>query len=146
MSIRRLIDEIRERGFITVDANDDTEDVSIRMSVANQDAALVMCDKEIWGIITTNDIAFKVVAEGKNPRHEIAASIMSAPVHDLKITPHVNIEECAAIMNSKGVRHLPLIEDGEVVGIVSALDAANYRHNEEIRRAMEISGAMERSS
>lgn len=142
MTIRRLKEEVEKRGYITVGPEESVFDVSVRMVEEGHDAALVMCENQVWGIITTNDIAFRIVAEGKSPKSIIAASIMTAPVHDLKVTPHTTLEECRFLMRGKNVRHLPLLENGKVVGIVTALDVADFRHDEEIRRAMEVSGAM----
>jgi CBS domain-containing protein len=83
-------------------------------------ALLVFDEGEIAGIISERDYARKVVLEGKNSMIVPISEIMTKRV--LTITPAHTLEECMALMTDKHVRHLPVMEDDHLVGIISIGD------------------------
>ena len=72
------------------------------------------------GIITSRDILNKVVAEDLKPSEVLAGDIMSSPV--LKIKPNEDVFDAARTMVRKKIQHLPVVEGGKILGIVSARD------------------------
>jgi CBS domain-containing protein len=83
-------------------------------------AALVMEGDKLVGIFTERDYARKVALHGKSSRDLKVQDIMTAEV--LWVDPERTNEECMAIMTEKRVRHLPVMEGGKVIGIISIGD------------------------
>jgi CBS domain-containing protein len=83
-------------------------------------ALLIAEHNKIEGIISERDYARKVILEGKSSREMVVEDIMSQHVYYVK--PENSVEECMAIMTDKRVRHLPVLDDGELAGIISIGD------------------------
>jgi CBS domain-containing protein len=80
---------------------------------------VVVDDRQLVGIITERDVV-RAVAEGADPEHEVVADWMSdAPD---TFSPDVDIDEAAAWLLEVGYRHMPVMDDGELLGIVSIRD------------------------
>jgi CBS domain-containing protein len=90
------------------------------MSERSVGALLVMEGEKMVGIITERDYARKVVLAGKSSKQTQVKDIMTQRV--LWVAPERTIEECMALMTDKKVRHLPVVENTQVVGIVSIGD------------------------
>lgn len=83
--------------------------------------ALVVTRAEVVvGIFTERDILCRVVAAQRDPATTTVGTVMTAPV--ACCTPATTGEECRAVMRSKRIRHLPVVADGRLVGIVSIGD------------------------
>ena len=83
-------------------------------------ALLVMDDKELVGIISERDYARKVILKGKSSREIEVREIMSHPV--IYVTPEFTIEQTMALMTGKRIRHLPVMVEETVVGVISIGD------------------------
>lgn len=84
--------------------------------------SLVVINKkdEVKGILTERDILTDVVAKGKNLKHVLAKNIMTK--HVVTIEPDKTIEEASDIMKKNKIKKLPVIENGKVMGIITASD------------------------
>ena len=94
------------------------------MADRNIGALPVMSDKKLAGLFTERDYARKIVLRGKSSRETLVREIVSSSVPTA--TPEDSVEDCMKRMTEKRVRHLPVIEHGEVVGIVSIGDLVNW--------------------
>lgn len=83
-------------------------------------ALLVMEGEKLAGIMSERDYARKVILLGKSSREAKVKEIMSEKV--LYVHPHRTAEECMALMINKRVRHLPVIEEEKLVGVISIGD------------------------
>jgi CBS domain-containing protein len=83
-------------------------------------ALLVMTDGKLVGIFSERDYARKVALEGRSSRESTVSEIMSHKV--LCARPEQTVQECMALMSDKRARHLPIVDQKEVIGLVSIGD------------------------
>jgi CBS domain-containing protein len=82
---------------------------------------LVVLDADtIVGIMSERDYARKVILHGRSSREIRVREIMTSEVYYVR--PEQNIQECMALMTDKRVRHLPALENGRLVGVISIGD------------------------
>lgn len=83
-------------------------------------ALIVMTGEEMCGIITERDYARKVIIKGRSSEKTLVAEIMSTDVLTASSTRTVNY--CMELMTEKRIRHLPVVEDNRVIGMISIGD------------------------
>ncbi len=83
-------------------------------------ALLVQEGEQICGMVSERDYARKIVLNGRNSRDTQVHEIMSAPV--ITGRSSLSIREAMHIMSSRRIRHLPIVDDGQLAGIVSQGD------------------------
>ena len=83
-------------------------------------ALLVMEGEKIAGIITERDYARKIILMGRSSKETRVRDIMTAPV--MHVQPEQTNEECMALMTDSRVRHLPVMDQGRLVGLISIGD------------------------
>ena len=83
-------------------------------------ALLVMRGDALAGIISERDYARKVVLLGRASADTPIAQIMSSPV--VTVSPDTNVQRCMVLMTERRIRHLPVVENGRVIGVVSIGD------------------------
>ena len=83
--------------------------------------ALPVCEGQaLKGIISERDYARKVILKGHSSADTRVAQIMATPV--ITVSPEHNVHECMELMTEKRIRHLPVVEKGKLVGIISIGD------------------------
>jgi CBS domain-containing protein len=83
-------------------------------------ALLVMDDEKLVGIVTERDYARKVILEGKSSKSSSVDEVMTRRV--LCVSPERTVGECMALMTDKRARHLPVVDQKRVIGVVSIGD------------------------
>ncbi len=117
--VRRLLEE-KTKGVWSI-APDQTIAEGLRL-MAEHDvgALLVVVEGRLVGIVTERDVVRKALLQGRDPATTPIAEIMTERV--LYVRPEQTVEECMALMTDKHLRHLPVLEDGRILGIVSIRD------------------------
>jgi CBS domain-containing protein len=90
------------------------------MGERNIGALLVIEDQQLMGIISERDYARKIILKGKSSHDTLVKEIMTEKV--ISISPEDNIDKCMELMSERHIRHLPVIKDGIVTGIISITD------------------------
>lgn len=90
------------------------------MSAKSIGSLIVLEDERPSGIVTERDVVTKVAALDKKPSSVRVKDIMTSPL--IAIHPHQEVVEAAKIMSGRKIRRLPVIKDGQLVGIVTEND------------------------
>lgn len=104
----------------SVDPDDSVLNILELMAEKRVGATIVLDGDRLAGIVSERDYARKVALAGRTSRDAKARDIMTADV--VSVTPEHSIEECMQLMTDHRLRHLPVMEDGHVTGVVSIGD------------------------
>ncbi len=104
----------------SVDPEATVLDALRRMAEKEVGALVVMSGSRVVGIISERDYARKVILQGRASPTTLVKDIMSAPVVYTRLDQP--IEECMALMTQKRARHLPVMDENKLVGIISIGD------------------------
>ena len=90
------------------------------MAEKNIGALLVVEGETIRGIVSERDYARKIILAGKSSRETPVGDVMTAPV--MYVGPTASTQECMALMTDRRLRHLPVMENGKLLGMISIGD------------------------
>jgi len=91
------------------------------MALRNSGAVLVIADGKLVGILSERDCVRRLDLHGRTAKDTKVKDIMTAKVFFAEASQ--NLDECVAVMIDKNIRHLPVYENSELIGIISARDA-----------------------
>ena len=119
---QRPIRELIARQKILTAARDTTVSEAARlMKKMNVGAVMVVEKEKLVGIFTERDVVFRVLAESRDPKTTRLAEVMTAKPQT--IAPDRPVGHALHLMYENGYRHVPVVENGKPVGMVSARDA-----------------------
>jgi signal-transduction protein with cAMP-binding, CBS, and nucleotidyltransferase domain len=118
------VGEIMSRQIRTVQSDASLREAGRLMEQFNVGSLMVVGGGQYIGILTDTDLARKALAEGVNPEKDRVQSFMSSPI--ITIDSRRLVEEARALMKGKGIRHLPVTEEGKIVGLISLGDLVRY--------------------
>lgn len=95
----------------------------------NVSALMVIDSDKLIGIFTERDYARKVILKGKSSRETPIGDIMTDTL--ITVTPDTTIDNCLQLMTNKFIRHLPVIENGKLAGLVSIGDLVKFKIEEQ---------------
>jgi CBS domain-containing protein len=126
--VSTILDE-KGRAVMRIDAGAPALEAAKLMVERNVGSLLVTEGSETVGIVTERDYLRRVAAEELDDRRTSVREIMSAPL--IVVTPQTSVDECMALMTDRRIRHLPVVEDGDVAGIVSIGDVVRFQSREQ---------------
>ena len=99
-------------------------DAIAMMAEKNVGALLVVENDQLVGIISERDYTRKVMLRGKRSRESLVREIMSTQL--TTVDPKQSVDECLRSMTEKRVRHLPVVKEGEICGVISIGDLVKH--------------------
>jgi CBS domain-containing protein len=120
LTVRDLLARKRTKEIWSIAPNATVYQALELMAEKNIGALLVMEGDRLVGVFSERDYARKCVLKGRSSRETPVADLMSAPV--FYVRPDQSAEHCLAIMTQRQIRHLPVLDDGTVIGVLSIGD------------------------
>ncbi len=118
-TVRRLL-ERKGRAIYRIGPDEPVLQAIRSMAEHHIGALLVMHQQELLGIVSERDYARKIILMGRSSGATPVSEIMTARV--TTVGPDTGVEECMRLMTERRIRHLPVIEGGQVAGVVSIGD------------------------
>ena len=117
------------RDVVVVDIATSVVQAARIMSEKQIGAVPVVDGERVAGIFTERDVLRRVVAQGLDPATTPVAEVMTTPV--ITCSPDISLDDCAGLMTSRGVRHVPVHDGKGLVGVVTIRDVLAYKVNEQ---------------
>jgi CBS domain-containing protein len=126
--VSEILDQ-KGHNVLRIEAGASVYEAVQRMVEANVGSLLVTEEGEITGIVTERDYLRRVAVDPGDDRETPVRAIMSSPL--VVVTPETSIDECMALMTNRRIRHVPVVDAGEVAGIVSIGDVVKFKSREQ---------------
>ncbi len=126
-TVRELLKDKPENVW-TVSPRDSVYKALQLMADKNVGAVLVVENEKLVGIFTERDYARKVILKAKASKDSSVGELMTEAV--LYVRPEQKVEDCMALMTEKRVRHLPVLENERLIGVISIGDVVRKRISE----------------
>ena len=131
---------LQNKGFDIWSVTPDTLIIDALKLMADKEiGALLVLDEagKLMGIMSERDYARKIILQGKSSKTTAVGEIMTEKV--VYVRPEQSVETCMALMTSRNIRHLPVMEGGQLVGLISMRDVvgAIIAHQEFIIEQLE---------
>jgi len=118
-----IVKNIMTSGVKTVHVNSTVQDAARIMNELKIGSLIVMDKDRLMGIITERDILAGIVEKAKDSSKVLVKEIMTPNV--IVVESDMKIDQAVELMNDKGIKKLPVVEKGNLIGIVTAVDIAN---------------------
>ena len=115
------VSEIMTGAAVTDQPEDTLDEAASKMWKQQTGSLLVMDGEDLVGILTERDV-LKAVATGVNAKETRVSEVMSKDL--ITVGPQTSLREAAKVMADRWIRHLPVMDGGKVVGVVSQRDLA----------------------
>jgi CBS domain-containing protein len=126
--LSEILDE-KGRDVLQIDADASVLEAVKQMVEANVGSLLVKDAGEVCGIVTERDYLRRVALEGRSEKDTAVRDIISRPL--IVATPQTTIDECMALMTDRRIRHVPVVDEGDVVGMVSIGDLVKFKSKQQ---------------
>jgi len=108
------------------------------MGEQNIGALVVVEGAEVIGVISERDYSRKVVLKGRSSRDTLVGEILARPAITVQSVDH--IEKCMQLMTSHRIRHLPVVDDGQLVGLISIGDVVSWVMHSQRHTILQLQG------
>lgn len=120
--VQHLLDR-KGRDVITIPGTASVFDAIKLMADREVGSLLVMDGDDLQGIVTERDYARKVILKGRSSETTSVGEIMTTDL--VTTTDRQTVSECMSLMTERRIRHLPVLDDGKVIGLISIGDLVN---------------------
>ena len=125
-------------GICTTSPENTVYDAIRQMGEKNIGALVVMENDQVIGVLSERDYSRKVVLQGRTSRDTCVSDIIERPA--VTVRSKDGIEVCMQLMTSKRIRHLPVVDDGRLVGLVSMGDLVNWVMQSQSQTIQQLQG------
>jgi CBS domain-containing protein len=126
--VKEILDE-KGHDVLRIDEAASVYEAVEQMVEVGVGSLLVTRDGEVAGIFTERDYLRRMTLEGRDDKDTPVRDVMSSPL--VVVTPETPIDECMAMMTDRRIRHLPVVEGSDVVGIVSIGDLVKFKSKQQ---------------
>ena len=137
LTVRQLLDR-KSSGIYSIRPDASVLEALELMAREDISSVLVTEGEAIKGIFTERDYARKVILRGRNSRDTVIRELMTSNL--ITITPEQTIADCMNIMTDRHIRHLPVLEGGKVVGLISIGDVVKSIISDQATTINQLSG------
>ncbi len=117
------------RSVVSIVADDSVLTAARLMNNRGIGSVVVLEDDELVGIFTERDILQRLVAERRDPGKTTIREVMTAPV--ITCRPEAKVEECVALITERRIRHIPVIDDDGLCGMITSGDILAHQVEEQ---------------
>jgi len=128
MNVKQLLQTMGPRELIKIGPDLIVLDAARLMEDKDVGALLIMEEEKLLGIVSERDLVRKIIAKELNPGSTSIRMIMTEDPTVIGL--YARLEDCEGVMKMQHVRHLPIVDNGEVVGIISLRDILTVSRQE----------------
>jgi CBS domain-containing protein len=126
--VKEILDD-KGHDVLQIEADVSVYDAVKQMVEAGVGSLLVTEGGEVAGIFTERDYLRRMTLEGRDDKDTAVREVMSSPL--VVVTPGHTIDECMAMMTDRRIRHLPVVDENDVVGVVSIGDIVKFKSKQQ---------------
>ena len=119
------VEDVMVKEVITVDVNSTVKQAADIMNKFEIGCLIATKDGKAIGILTERDLLKRIVSEAKSPRRTKVAAVMSKPI--IVVEPNMDLEEATRLMFKMRIKKLPVVEHGQLKGLVTLTDLARFQ-------------------
>ena len=133
MFSQRIRSVMERKKLLVAPPQTTVSDAAKLMAKKNVGAVMVVENDHLVGIFTERDAVFRVIAEGRDSHTTLLADVMTAAPHT--VSPDKSFGYALLLMHENGFRHVPVVEEDKLIGIVSARNALDPELEEFVAEA-----------